>query len=116
MGNALVDAGVKLFSVYGATEFGPITTFLRNEGEEKLWDWMRFAPNSKIRWAPQDNDTYECQVLVCFSLYTLFPALNISLQTTSAYQVSVENLPDVKGYATSDVFIKHPTIEGLWKM
>lgn len=28
----------------------------------------------------------------------------------------MENLPDVKGYATSDVFIKHPTIEGLYKV
>lgn len=69
MGNALVDAGVKLFSVYGATEFGPITCFFRNEGEEKLWDWVRFGP--KIRWVPQDNDTYECQVLVRLSLYAL---------------------------------------------
>ena len=28
----------------------------------------------------------------------------------------MENLPDVKGYATSDLFIPHPTKEGLWRM
>ncbi|KAG1799974.1 putative aminoadipate reductase, partial [Suillus variegatus] len=96
-GNTLVNAGVKLSCRYGATEFG-INTH-RNSVDQKFWDWVRFGPNSKIRWAPQDDGTYECQVL-----------------TTPTHQVSVENLPDVKGYATSDVFIKHPTIEGLWKI
>lgn len=28
----------------------------------------------------------------------------------------MENLPDVKGYATADAFVKHPTIEGLYKV
>ncbi|KAG2050383.1 putative aminoadipate reductase [Suillus hirtellus] len=98
-GNTLVNAGVKLSCRYGATEFGPNTCTIRNSVDQKFWDWVRFGPNSKIRWAPQDDGTYECQVL-----------------TTSTHQVSVENLPDVKGYATSDVFIKHPTIEDLWKI
>ncbi|KAG2093538.1 putative aminoadipate reductase [Suillus discolor] len=99
MGNALADAGVKLTCGYGATEFGVITHSIRDSVDQKFWDWLRFGPNSKIRWAPQDDGTYECQVL-----------------TTPTHQVSVENLPDVKGYATSDVFIKHPTVEGLWKI
>ncbi|KAG1894389.1 uncharacterized protein F5891DRAFT_1176122 [Suillus fuscotomentosus] len=75
-------------------EFGTNTCTIRNSVDQKFWDWVRFGPNSKIRWAPQDDSTYECQVL-----------------TTQTHQVSVENLPDVKGYATSDVFIKHPTID-----
>ena len=36
-------------------------------------------------------------------------------QTTGTDNMAVENLPDVRGYATSDVFVKHPT-EDLWKM
>jgi hypothetical protein len=64
MGNALVNAGVKLSCAYGATEFGINTYFIRNSVDQKLWEWVRFAPISKIRWAPQDDDTYECQVLV----------------------------------------------------
>ncbi|KAG1835812.1 putative aminoadipate reductase [Suillus subalutaceus] len=88
MGNALVNAGVKLSCAYGATEFGIPTYFIRNSVDQKLWEW-----------APQDDGTYECQVL-----------------TNPTHQVSVENLSDVKGYATSDVFVKHPTIEGLWKI
>ncbi|KAG1853273.1 putative aminoadipate reductase [Suillus tomentosus] len=99
IGNSLVNAGVKLSGAYGATEFGANTCTIRNSVDLKFWDWVRFGPNSKIRWAPQDDGTYECQVL-----------------TTPTHQVSVENLPDVKGYATSDLFIKHPTMEGLWKI
>ncbi|OAX38467.1 putative aminoadipate reductase [Rhizopogon vinicolor AM-OR11-026] len=99
MGNALVDAGVKLCSTYGTTEIGGLTCFIRNDAEKKLWDWARFSPIFKIRWAPQDDGTYECQVL-----------------STPTRQLPIVNLPDVKGYATSDLFIKHPTIEGLWKI
>ena len=36
-------------------------------------------------------------------------------QTTDNYPLAVENLPDVKGYATSDLWVKHPT-KNLWKM
>ncbi|KAF9228211.1 acetyl-CoA synthetase-like protein [Gyrodon lividus] len=98
-GDALVAAGVKLSCVYGATEFCAITYTFRNPIEQKLWEWTRFGPNSRIRWAPQSDGTYECQVLTC-----------------PTHQVSVENLPDVKGYATSDAFVKHPTIQGLYKV
>ncbi|KAG1870691.1 putative aminoadipate reductase [Suillus subalutaceus] len=99
MGNALMNAGVKVCCGYGATEIGIVTYSIRNLVDQKFWEWLRFGPNCKIRWDPQGDGTYECQVL-----------------TTPTYQLSVENLPDVKGYATSDVFIKHPTIEGLWKI
>jgi hypothetical protein len=64
MGHTLVNAGVKLSCGYGATECGIITHLIRNPVDQKFWDWVRFGPNSKIRWVPQDNDTYECQVLV----------------------------------------------------
>ena len=30
--------------------------------------------------------------------------------------MAVENLPDTRGYATSDLFIRHPTKDYLWKM
>ncbi|KAG2361461.1 putative aminoadipate reductase, partial [Suillus spraguei] len=99
VGNSLVNAGVKVSCGYGTTEIGFMTHIFRDSVDQKFWDWVRFGPNSNIRWAPQGDDTYECQVL-----------------TTPTHQVSVENIPDVKGYATSDVFIKHPTVEGLWKI
>ncbi|KAI6117048.1 hypothetical protein EDD16DRAFT_1708011 [Pisolithus croceorrhizus] len=98
-GNALVNAGVKLGSVYGATEVAAFTTCIRTPNDQKEWEWVRPGPNTHIRWAPLGDGTFECQVL-----------------SSETHQVSVENLPDIKGYATSDVFIKHPTIEGLYKM
>ena len=30
--------------------------------------------------------------------------------------MAVENLPDTRGYATSDLFVRHPTKDYLWKM
>ncbi|KAF9244919.1 putative aminoadipate reductase [Melanogaster broomeanus] len=98
-GEALVAAGVKLSSIYGATELGTLTYAFRNPTEQNLWEWVRFTRNSRIRWAPQGDGTYECQILTC-----------------PTHHPSVENLPDVKGYATSDVFVKHPTVEGLYKL
>ncbi|KIJ09827.1 hypothetical protein PAXINDRAFT_17112 [Paxillus involutus ATCC 200175] len=99
IGNALCAAGVVIGSSYGGTEFGnPVLSPNKKDVADGDWLWMRFADNVKIRWAPQGDDTYECQVL-----------------TTEDNQMSVENLPDVKGYATSDVFVKHP-VKNMWKI
>jgi hypothetical protein len=69
MGRALADAGVKITSVYGTTEVGIITCVFRNEEDQKLWDWLRFSRNSKIRWVSQGDGTSECQVLVRLGHY-----------------------------------------------
>ncbi|KAI5999974.1 putative aminoadipate reductase [Pisolithus albus] len=98
-GDTLVNAGVKLGSIYGATEVSAFTTCIRTPDDQKEWEWVRPGPNTRIRWAPLGDGTFECQVL-----------------SSETHQVSVENLPDVKGYATSDVFAKHPTIDGLYKV
>lgn len=98
-GDALVNAGVKLGCVYGATEISAFTTCIRTPDDQKEWQWIRPGPNTRIRWAPLGDGTFECQVL-----------------SSETHQVSVENLPDVKGYATSDIFVKHPTIDGLYKI
>ena len=57
-------AGVRLASVYGGTEFGPITHAFRRPSEEHFWEWLRFGPSQNIRWVPQGDGTYECQLLV----------------------------------------------------
>ncbi|KAI6156288.1 putative aminoadipate reductase [Pisolithus thermaeus] len=98
-GNALANAGVKLGSVYGATEVSSFTSCIRTADDQKEWEWVRPGPNTRIRWAPLGDGTFELQVL-----------------SSETHQVSVENLPDLKGYATSDIFAKHPTIEGLYKV
>ncbi|KAI9458226.1 acetyl-CoA synthetase-like protein [Boletus coccyginus] len=99
VGNALWAAGVNICIVYGGTEFGtPVSSRGRGETADGEWMWMRFSEDVQVRWMPQGDGTYECQVL-----------------TTENNQMAVENLPDVKGYATSDLFIKHPT-KNLWKI
>ncbi|KAI6156286.1 putative nonribosomal peptide synthetase [Pisolithus thermaeus] len=98
-GDALVDAGMKLECVYGTTEVTAFTTCGRIPGDQKEWEWVRRGLNKRIRREPVGDETLECQML-----------------SSDAHQASVENLPDVKGYATSDVFTKHPTIEGLYKV
>ncbi|KAF9235375.1 putative nonribosomal peptide synthetase [Melanogaster broomeanus] len=99
VGDALCAAGVPIASGYGGTEFSnPLLSPDRKDIEDGDWLWMRPGNNIKIRWVSQGDGTYECQVL-----------------TTENNQMAVENLPDVKGYATSDLFVKHPT-KDMWKI
>ncbi|KAJ6613063.1 hypothetical protein B0H10DRAFT_2275780 [Mycena sp. CBHHK59/15] len=51
-----------------------------------------------VRWVPQGNGTFECQIL-----------------TWEKHRPMVENLDDVTGYATSDLFVNHPEKKHLWK-
>ncbi|KII90242.1 hypothetical protein PLICRDRAFT_40443 [Plicaturopsis crispa FD-325 SS-3] len=97
-GDALIKAGVRLRSLYGATEFGPPTYFLpRNPVDAECWNWLRFHSNTNIRWADQGDGTYELQFLKC-----------------STHTLAHENFPG--GYATSDLFEKHPEHEGLYRI
>ncbi|KII87501.1 hypothetical protein PLICRDRAFT_257848 [Plicaturopsis crispa FD-325 SS-3] len=100
-GDSMFKASVKLRSFYGATEFGaPIHVAMRQSDiEAGNWAWIRFCPLAKLRWAPQDDGTFELQVLNC-----------------KTHQVSIENLPDVPGYATHDLFERHPTKPDLAKI
>ncbi|EIN05364.1 acetyl-CoA synthetase-like protein [Punctularia strigosozonata HHB-11173 SS5] len=110
IGDRLVHQGVKLTTVYGGTEFGaPISFFPRPDMDPFEWAWIAFDPTVKPRFAPQENGLYE---------YGIVPARTFTSdsQTTATHRPSVENLPDVRGYATSDLFEKHPTKEGLWRI
>ncbi|KAG6839971.1 hypothetical protein C0991_009950, partial [Blastosporella zonata] len=99
LGNFLVDRGVLLHTLYGATECGvPGFTSLQR-GQEKYWEYLRFPDCTKLRWMPQGDGTFECQVLAW-----------------KKHRPMVLNLPDVEGYATSDLFVKHPTEKDLWRI
>ncbi|KAJ7339194.1 hypothetical protein DFH08DRAFT_748571, partial [Mycena albidolilacea] len=99
IGDALVDAGVGLLSVYGATEMGAISTVFRREEDAKEWAWFGISGFVTPRWVPQGDGTFECQVL-----------------SSEHHTPMVENLEDVRGYATSDICINHPTKPYLWKI
>ncbi|KAF8838002.1 putative nonribosomal peptide synthetase [Paxillus ammoniavirescens] len=99
VGDALCAAGVPLCSSYGGTEFGtPVAAANKQDIADGDWSWMRFGDDINVRWVSQGDDTYECQIL-----------------STENNRVAVENLPDVRGYATADIFLKHPT-KDMWKI
>jgi hypothetical protein len=91
---------------YGGTEFGSATRYLRNPTRPGLaredWLWFEFAPHARPRWVPQADDGSG--------------AAELDLLSNERHVLAVENLPDVPGYATQDLFLPHPTKPGLWKM
>ncbi|KAF9479408.1 acetyl-CoA synthetase-like protein [Pholiota conissans] len=91
--------GVKLASCYGSTEFASIALSDTTSKNEEDWDYLDFSPRYNIRWVPQGDGTYECQVI-----------------SNDALHMDVTNLPDVEGYATKDLFKPHPTNSRLWKL
>ncbi|KAG6888349.1 hypothetical protein C0995_009042 [Termitomyces sp. Mi166 len=99
LGDFMVSAGVKLNPGYGGTEFGSPTHAIPRPGDEGDWAYMEFGKRAKVRWMPQGDGTFECQFL-----------------TTNTHSLPIENLPDVRGYATSDLWEPHPTKDYLWKI
>ncbi|KAF9058549.1 putative aminoadipate reductase [Rhodocollybia butyracea] len=96
VGDYLVTCGVPLRAAYGGTEFGTISTF-HFDGNHEEWAWFDFADTQNVRWIPQGDGTFELHCL-----------------NSDTFRVSVENLPDVAGYATSDLWTPHPSKPGLW--
>ncbi|KAG1738262.1 putative aminoadipate reductase [Suillus lakei] len=101
-GDFLTTAGIPLAQLYGATECGPVSILPPRDSVvngNPYWQWVEFSDTVNIRWAPHDLDLFECQVL-----------------RSDKLQPSIENLPDVQGYATNDLFVRHPTQKQLWKI
>ncbi|KAJ4474509.1 acetyl-CoA synthetase-like protein [Lentinula aciculospora] len=98
-GDRLVSRGVFICSVYGGTEFGCVTTLKLTEDRNE-WQWHRFSQDKvEISWLPQGDGTFECRFIA-----------------VDTHPLAVENMSNPRGYATSDLFVPHPTKEGLWKV
>ncbi|KAJ3877582.1 putative aminoadipate reductase [Lentinula edodes] len=95
-GDYLVSRGVKVVTAYGGTEMGLL---VKATIDPENWSYAEFSDKCKIRWIPQGDGTFEAQFL-----------------TTDIHHPAVENIPDVKGYATSDLFVPHPTNPNKWKI
>ena len=76
-GNKLVAAGVKLVSVFGATEVGAPTLLFDTDDSHGPdadvktsadWSWMQFSDRARTRWIDQGDGTFELQFLVEFTL------------------------------------------------
>jgi hypothetical protein len=94
----LVDAGCRILSGYGTTELGCVTHLYDNVRPREDWEWMKLYDNVTPRWDDHGEGLYELQLL-----------------TTEKFQPARENLSDVAGYATSDLWVQHPTRADLWK-
>ncbi|KAL1718570.1 hypothetical protein EV715DRAFT_291179 [Schizophyllum commune] len=102
IGDGLSAVGVKLRSVYGATEFGvPTHLFPTHEEDWKEWCWIEVDPSANLEWAKQSDGTEE---------------LIIPAGTGHWHQPAVQNMEDRAGYATNDLLIRHPTKPYLRKV
>jgi hypothetical protein len=59
---------------------------------------MEIGDNVTLRWIPNGDGLFEMQLLA-----------------SDTQGVAVENLPDVRGYATQDLWERHPQKEKLWR-
>ncbi|KIJ33995.1 hypothetical protein M422DRAFT_52206 [Sphaerobolus stellatus SS14] len=77
---------------------GPIHPLRQPPGEDD-WEYVIFHDGIKTHWEPQGDDTYECHFL-----------------TNANHSLPIENTINQRGYATSDLFVPHPTEPGFWKI
>ncbi|KAL1690000.1 hypothetical protein GGG16DRAFT_103376 [Schizophyllum commune] len=102
IGNQLVDMGIKLRSIYGATEFGaPSRLRPTHEEDWKECGWVELDTDACLAWEEQGDGTQEL-IIPADRKHWHIPAVN--------------NLPDRPGYATSDLWVRHPTKPHLWKI
>ncbi|KAJ7624410.1 putative aminoadipate reductase [Roridomyces roridus] len=101
VGDYLVSQGCHVVSIYGGTEFGSANDVVKppEEHDPYEWAWIRVADRVTVRWMPQGDNTYECQIL-----------------TSNTHTLAVENLADAKGFSTKDLFERHPTKPNLYRI
>ena len=99
LGNDLVNKGIRLESLWGATEMGMLGSSFNRPVEDKTWDYIRIPPPvAKFIWMkPLGDGTCEC----------------VYLHGLPALVVSNSNDPP-KSFHSKDVFVKHPNMDA-WK-
>ncbi|KAJ7045929.1 putative aminoadipate reductase [Mycena alexandri] len=100
VGNELARSGVALTSVYGGTEFGAPshTVPLAKDVADGDWMYIRFDSRANIRWVAHGDGLHEAVFLA-----------------TEKHRPAVRNLAEEEGFATADLFERHPT-KDLWKV
>ena len=100
LGDRLVDEGIDIGVVFGATEAGLVGDTMRREKGDDSWNYIRVYANIRpcVRFKLVDDNQYELVYL------KEHPALAVS------------NSDDPPGsYHSRDVFSPHPTIPDTWK-
>ncbi|KAG7091816.1 putative NRPS-like protein biosynthetic cluster [Marasmius oreades] len=101
-GDYMTRQGVSIFILYGMSEVGILSPMLpaRTEGNYD-WSYFRFTDWTKNHWKPHGDDLYE--LIIVDHPYC----------TPSIINTQVDGIP---AYATSDLFIPHPTKSGYWRI
>ncbi|KAI1791167.1 acetyl-CoA synthetase-like protein [Ganoderma leucocontextum] len=100
VGNSLAAQGVSLYTIYGATEVGMISTCTRpNPG----MDWAYWAVTAGLKgvFRPTGDGTYE--VIMLSQPDAPLPVFNTKVGNHDAYSMN-------------DLAVPHPTRPGLWKI
>ncbi|KAL0569048.1 hypothetical protein V5O48_012925, partial [Marasmius crinis-equi] len=101
-GDLMTRQGVAIFILYGMSEIGIISPMVPAKTENNYdWNYFRFTDWSKNHWKPHGDNLYE--LVVVDSPYC----------TPSVINTQVDGIP---AYATSDLFIPHPTKPGYWRI
>ncbi|EJC99743.1 acetyl-CoA synthetase-like protein [Fomitiporia mediterranea MF3/22] len=99
-GDLLISKGVKLHIVYGSTEAGLLSRYLSNlPGKE--WEYFCFTPNRDVRFFPDSEGI--CEAIAVSNSEYMPCIVNTTFEGRDAYILS-------------DLFVRHPTKDYLWKV
>ncbi|KAF9460912.1 acetyl-CoA synthetase-like protein [Collybia nuda] len=99
-GDKLARQGVKIFSMYGSTDTGILSEYLPADvGME--WDYIKFTDWAGMKMTPNGDNSFE---------YTMLAS---PFCTPCVVNARIDGLA---AFATSDLFIPHPTKPGYWKL
>ncbi|KAI4126720.1 MAG: hypothetical protein LQ341_006851 [Variospora aurantia] len=93
----LIAKDVHLLSAIGNTEGGAWFTRVRNDG---AWNYHHFIKGMGIEFEPRDGNLYE----LVFR----------RREEYQRWQLIFMAYPDLDVFRTNDLFMKHPTDDGLW--
>ncbi|KAG2005480.1 CurK protein [Coprinopsis cinerea AmutBmut pab1-1] len=100
VGDSLVSEGVAVYPLYGSSECGTVNVIIPADRNSD-WEYFRFASNTTVEMVPSGDGYFEF-VMLCNS-YNSLRVTNTTIRGRPAY-------------ATSDLFEKHPSKPGYWKV
>ncbi|KAJ8092337.1 putative NRPS-like protein biosynthetic cluster [Marasmius tenuissimus] len=102
VGDYMTSQGVPIFNLYGMTEVGTLSMTLPAKTRDNYdWHYLRFSGLFREHWKSHGDDLYELVIV------------DSPQCTPSVFNTEVDG---VRAYATSDLFTRHPTKSGYWKM
>ncbi|KAL0961454.1 hypothetical protein HGRIS_006399 [Hohenbuehelia grisea] len=98
IGQTLVEQGVNIKAIYASTEIGGASLYDGIAAKED-WEYFEWNPLLKLRLFAKGDGSYEAHVL-----------------STDQQHLPIIDTPDKLGFDLPDLFEKHPTKEGLWRI